>query len=70
MGTLNLSKQLQFGMDKYMITEDFYNYLITQTNYIKDYASCCSFVRKEINKARFEAKEVTIFPNKKIDFEL
>jgi len=64
-------KQLQIGIDKYLITSTFYNYLITQTNAIGDYRACKAFVRNAVSKAlKGEVEEVKAFPRKKIDFEV
>ena len=64
-------KQLQFDNEKYVISSNFYNYLITQTNSIGNYNTCRSFVRNAINKAlNGEVTKVTSFEKKKIDFEL
>ena len=64
-------KQLQIGIDKYLITSSFYKYLIAETNLIGDYRQCKAFVRNAISRAlKGEVEEVKAFPKKKIDFEL
>jgi len=64
-------KQLQIGIDKYLISSTFYNFLITQTNAIGDYKACKAFVRNAVSKAlKGEVTPVRTFERKKIDFEL
>jgi len=64
-------KQLQIGIDKYLISNTFYNFLITQTNAIGDYRECKAFVRRAVNNAlKGEVEEVRAFTRTKIDFEL
>ena len=64
-------KQLQIGIDKYLISNTFYNFLITQTNAISDYRQCKAFVRRAVNNAlNGEVEEVRAFNRNKIDFEL
>lgn len=64
-------KQLQFDNDKYVISTNFYNFLIRNTNKIGDYPKCRNFVRLELSKALAgEVEQVANFPLKKIHIEL
>ena len=64
-------KQLKIGFDKYLISNTFYNYLITQTNSIGDYGKCRSFVRNAVGCAlKNEVEAVREFNRNKIDFEV
>jgi hypothetical protein len=65
------SKQLQIGTDKYVITNQFYSFLIRQTNHIGDYNQCYRFVRNAVDRAmKHEVTKVSSFKRNKIDFEL
>jgi hypothetical protein len=64
-------KQLSIDKDKYVISTNFYNFLIRNTNSIGDYRKCRAFVRHEISKALSgEVESVRSFPLKKIHIEL
>ncbi len=63
-------KQLKFDADKYLVTENFYKFLVSVTNG-KSYSQCRSIVRDEIKKAlKGEVKKVSSFSTNKIHFEL
>lgn len=64
-------KQLQIDNEKYVISSNFYNFLIRNTNSIGDYRKCLAFVRHEVGKALAgEVEKVREFPLKKIHIEL
>lgn len=64
-------KQLQIGDDKFIISTNFYNYLIRNTNAIGDYSKCYRFVRQALSSAlKGEAEKVSTFPLNKIHIEL
>ena len=64
-------KQLQIGDDKYVISNNFYNFLIRNTNAIGDYSKCYQFVRGAVSRAlKGEVEEVRNFPLNKIHIEL
>ena len=59
------------GTEKYLISNSFYTYLISQTNAIADYRSCKAFVRNAIEKSlKGEVQKVSSFAVKKVDFEI
>ena len=59
-----LEYQLQFDNDKYTISKQLYNLIITQTNYISDYGQCRRFVRESLSKYANEVKQVRDFAKK------
>ena len=64
-------KKLKIGSDKYLISNTFYDFLVTQTNKIGDYRQCYQFVRSEVDKAlKGEVEVVREFATNKIDFNL
>ena len=64
-------KQLQIGDDKFIISNQFYSFLIRNTNSIGDYQRCYMFVRRELSKALTgEVEKVMLFPLRKIHIEL
>ncbi len=59
-----LEYQLQFDDDKYTISKQLYNLIITQTNYISDYAQCRKFVRETMSQYSKEITKVKDFVKK------
>jgi hypothetical protein len=62
-----LEYQLQFDADKYLISKQLFTLIITETNYISDYAQCRKFVRNTLFKYAKEVKEVKDFGKKRRD---
>ena len=59
-----LEYQLQFDDDKYTISKQLYNLIISQTNYINDYAQCRKFVRETMSQYGNEITKVQDFTKK------
>ena len=59
--------QLQFDSDKYLITKQLFTLIITETNYISDYAQCRKFVRNTLFKYGKDVKQVKDFGKKRRD---
>lgn len=62
-----LDYQLEIDNDKYNITKQLFTLIISQTNYISDYAQCRKFVRETLFKYQKEVKEVTMFIKRRRD---
>ena len=61
-------KQLVIGGEKYLISSNFYSFLLSGTNRIGDYGKARTFVRTEISKAlKGEVEQVKQFVRNKID---
>lgn len=64
---INYTHQLQFDADKYLITKQLYNLIVSETNLISDYGKCRRFVRQTLFKYGNEVKEVKVFDKRRRD---
>lgn len=55
---------------KYLISKRLYQELLAQTNLIKDYLKCRSYVITAVYRCANEVMEVAEFKTKKIDIEI
>ena len=59
--------QLEIDNDKYNITKQLFMLIVSQTNYISDYAQCRKFVRETLFNYKNDVKEVTMFVKRRRD---